>query len=451
MHVLGQRAVWPVAVAVAVRLAVWLSLPHTRFASDEDSYYRVGINLLTTGAQDLFWPPLTGWLIASIAWVLDTTDIRWIRLAWIAMDVACVLLVRTLAARVARDLPDGHDRLRFTSVVPLAYALYLPAISFAQFATSEIPALLLLLSALVLFTHGDLTATRSIAAGVALGALSITRPSLLPLVVCLPAALYVGRRARPRAAFALLAVVASAAVIGSVMARNLVLTGTPTIAQNSAYNLYIGNRDLYAEDLDLFHPVATAGQIEFRRQYWSGELLYPSEPPEEMQRAALAWIAEHPEVFARRALGRLARVFAPKTDVLELIGGERAAGIFSPATLVVLAVANLQWVAVLFGGLAGLFVLWRVSPHIGPVFAAAVLGSLPLCLVAISKPRYAFGFEPVLLIAAGFLFTRRRDAFDIMTRRDRIILTACAAFLVWGWTAWLIFAVTSRVGFASGA
>jgi hypothetical protein len=443
--------VWPVAVAVAVRLAVWLTVPHTRFASDEDSYFRVGINLLTTGEQDLFWPPLTGWLIALVAWLLQTTEIRWIRLAWIAMDVGCVLAVRTLAARVARDLPDTYNRSRFTSLATLAYGLYLPAISFAQFATSETPALLLLLVALVLLTRGELTAGRSIAAGIALGALSITRPSLLPLIVCLPAAVYVRSQTRRRAAFAALMVLASASVIAAVIARNMLLSGTPTIAQNSAYNLYIGNRDLYAEDLDLFHPVATAGQIEFRRQYWSGDLVYPSEPPERMQRAALAWIVEHPEVFARRALGRLARVFAPKTDVLELLGGERAAGIFSPAALIVLALANLQWVLVLFGGLAGLFLLWRMSPRMGLVFAATVIGSLPLCLIAISKPRYAFGFEPLLIVAAVFLVMAGRDALAVLTRRDRIILAVCAAFLAWGWAAWLIFAVTSRVGLASGA
>src|SRR5690606_3306186 len=113
------------------------------------------------------------------------------------------------------------------------------------------------------------------AAGLAIGAACITRPSLLPLLVSLPAALPLASRGRahavgrdafqPRAGMAawrpvsvhaaLTFILAGALVIAAVIARNAWISGEPTIAQNSAYNLYIGNRDLYAEDLDLFHPV----------------------------------------------------------------------------------------------------------------------------------------------------------------------------------------------------
>jgi hypothetical protein len=246
-------------------------------------------------------------------------------------------------------------------------------------------------------------------------------------------------------------IAAGAAVVAAVVVRNGVVHGQFTIAQNSAYNLYIGNRDLYAEDLDLFHPVATAGQIEFRRQYFAGELTYPTQSPEELQREAMAWIAAHPATFARRMLGRLARVFAPKTDVLELLGGERAAGVFSPASLALLTLANLQWAFVLFAGLVGLAAMTRQYPTMARVFLATVLGSLPLCLIAISKPRYAFTFEPLLLIAALLWVGARREMWEAVSTRDRWILAACSLFLLWGWAAWLTFAITSRVGLASAS
>ena len=212
------------------------------------------------------------------------------------------------------------------NLAALAYAVYLPAISFSQFATSEIPALLFVLLALVLLSSEHAGAGHFLAAGVCTGLLSVTRPSLLPLLVFLPAVVVRQRRSRDGWRQAGLFVAATVVVISAVVVRNLVLHGQFTIAQNSAYNLYIGNRDLYAEDLDLFHPVATAGQIEFRRQFFAGELTYPAQSPAELQREAIAWIAAHPGVFVRRMLGRLARVLAPKTDVLELVGGERAAG-----------------------------------------------------------------------------------------------------------------------------
>lgn len=445
-----MRGAWPVAVAVAVRLAAWWFVSPARLASDEDSYVQVATTLLNTGQPDLFWPPVTGWLIALFSWAFHTTDIRWIRLAWIAMDIGCVVAVRVLAWRAATAaLADDARAERVANAAALAYALYLPAISFAQFATSEIPAALLVLMTLVVLSRPRGATGAFAAAGVLTGVLTVTRPSLLPLLVLLPAAA-VFRKDRWRR-HGLVFVVAGATVVTAVMLRNFAAAGAFTIAQNSAYNLYIGNRDLYAEDLDLFHPVATEGQIEFRRQYFANELAYPALTPDQLQREAFAWIAAHPGVFARRAVGRLARVFAPKTDVLELLGGERAAGIFSPASLTLLGLANLQWVLVLFAGLAGLAALWRAAPEWGRLFAATIVGSLPLCLVAISKPRYAFGFEPVLIIGAVFAFTTRQHLAAALTRRDRWILAGCTAFLLWGWAAWVIFAITSRVALANAS
>ena len=445
----GLRDLWPVAVAIAVRLSVWLALPHNRFASDEDSYFRVGTTLLTTGEQDLFWPPGTGWVIALAATVLQTTDIRVLRLVWIALDIACVFAVRTLATRMIPALPARVDARRFVAVATLGYALYLPAISFSQFTTSEIPALLLLLLALVLTTRQPLSRAAGIGAGVLLGGMTLTRPSLLPVTALLPLARWTHDRTRATTLGMALAIVAAGVVVGAVVLRNSAVAGAPTIAQNSAYNLYIGNRALYAEDLDLFHPVATAGQIEFRRQFFSGELTYPTQSPEELQREAFAWITAHPGQFVRRALGRLARVFAPKTDVLELLGGERQAGVFSPSSLALLAAANAQWVVVLFGGIVGLAALLRLQPALGTAFTAIVIGSLPLCLIAISKPRYAFTFEPILLLAAAYVFFARAEVAAALTRRDRWIIAGCVAFLIWGWIAWIVFAVTSRVGLVS--
>ena len=299
---------------------LWLLIPSSRLASDEDSYLKVGTLLVTTGQQDLFWPPVTGWLIALFTWLAPSDHVKWVRLAWIAMDLVCVAAVGVLGARVATSRLDRDAAHRFGNRAAFAYALYLPAISFSQFATSEIPALLLVLSTLVLLSRPSAGTRHFAAAGACTGILTVTRPSLLPLLVFLPAAVLIGDRTRDAVRRAAVFVIAGAVVTGAVMVRNALAGGGLTIAQNSAYNLYIGNRELYAEDLDLFHPVATAGQIEFRRQFFAGEMTYPTQSPQQLQREAMEWIAANPGTFARRALGRLARVFAPKTDVLELLG-----------------------------------------------------------------------------------------------------------------------------------
>lgn len=447
---------WPVVLAIGVRLLAWALIPASRFASDEDSYFQVSTALLTQGYQDLFWPPMTGWLLAALRAGLGTDAVGTLRLAWLLMDVACVVAVRALAGRVAEAV-WGSDAVRGTRLVvaaTLGYALYLPAISHAQFLTSETPALLQLLCLILLVSRADAPrrarrdgvqagARVFAAAGVLAGTLALTRPSLLPIAVLVPIAAVVGRDRRAWRHAAVFMVVA-ALVVGAVIVRNWRAAGQATISTNSAYNLYIGNRDLYAEDLNLFDPRATPEQIEFRRQLWSGELVYPTESPAELQRLALEWIRQNPGTFLRRALGRLARVFVPKTDVLEMLGGERAVGIFSPRSLALLAVANVQWAFVLFGGVIGLVWLWRASPRWAWIFTAAIVGALVLCLVAISKPRYSFVFDPLLLICAVAAATSPRETLSAISRGQWWTIAITFAFLAWGWIAFGIFSISSR-------
>ena len=282
-------------------------------------------------------------------------------------------------------------------------------------------------------------------AGVIAGTLALTRPSLLPLLAFWPLAVWLNRQSgaswKHAAAFAAM----GALVVGAWVVRNRVVAGQLTIATNSAYNLFIGNRDMYAEDLDLLRPIATREQIEFRRQQWSGELVYPSDPPAELQRQALVWIAAHPLTFARRAVGRLARVFAPKTDVLELAGGEQLAGVFSPTSLVLLSAANAQWAVVLFGGLIGLAAILSIAPELGRLFAATLGGSLLLCTVAIAKPRYSFVFDPLLILGLSALLIAPSQITAVLDARARRTLALLFVFLLWGWVAWLIFAFSSRM------
>src|SRR5262245_40876242 len=62
MRPAGRRMQGALALALVVRLAAWLTVSPTRLASDEDSYVAVANGLLADGHQDLFWPPVTGWL-----------------------------------------------------------------------------------------------------------------------------------------------------------------------------------------------------------------------------------------------------------------------------------------------------------------------------------------------------------------------------------------------------
>ncbi len=433
------------ALAGAIRLAAWLAIPDTRFASDEDSYYVIAGALLE-GRHDVFWPPVTGWLIALIRALVPGHELSIVRLVWAAMDVCCVAMVAVLSSRFAETIfPESEAaRARLTWLATLGYAVYVPAISHSQFATSETPSLLQLLAVMVLLTRGPLSIGRMIVAGFVTGTLVLTRPNLLPLVITLPAAILWSRRfgANLRGVVAYATVVAM--ILGAQVYRTYLLSGEATLSTNSAYNLYIGNRDLYAEDLNLFRPAATPAQIEFRRQQFAGTLVYPSEAPSELQRQATQWIIGHPAEFARRALGRLARLFAPKTDALELIGGQQARSVFSPPSLLLLGIVNAQWILILACGFTGLLWLRHRDPGSSAVLGSVIAGAVPLCLIAISKPRYSFVFDPILLMAAVPVLMHPKGVWRALASSDRWILLVAGLFLAWAWVAWAIFAVTSR-------
>ena len=436
---------WPIAFAVILRAIVWQLVPDSRYASDEAGYVNAGVALAERGEQDLFWPPFTGWVVALITTVVPGASLRTMRAVWILLDLGCVAAIAVLARRTAAAVfgAESHAVRRVVTLSTLGYGVYLPAVSHAQFVTSETLALLLLLIVLVLMTAPRSVGTVS-AGGAICGLLILTRASLLPLLVFWPALLLrTGVHLRAIRHAALFALV-GAAPIAVVMALNYQSSGELTLSRNAAYNLYIGNQAMYAEDLNLFDPRATPDQIEFRRQYFANTLKYPTLSAPEMQRQAIAWIVDNPGTFARRALGRVARVFAPKTDVLELVGGEAASPIWSVSSISLLSVAAVQWAMVLIAGCFGLARIVRASPELGWLYAATVLGSLVLCAVAIAKPRYSFVFDPILILGAAVFACAPRDAVAQLTARDKSIIGVILAFVLWGWIAWLVFAVTSR-------
>lgn len=79
------------------------------------------------------------------------------------------------------------------------------------------------------------------------------------------------------------------------------------------------------------------------------------------------------------------------------------------------------------------------------MFVAAVLGALPLCLIAISKPRYSFIFDPVLLLGAAVFLSAPGAAWAGLGRGERLLVAGTSLFVLWGWAAWLVFALSSRM------
>jgi 4-amino-4-deoxy-L-arabinose transferase-like glycosyltransferase len=438
-----------ISLGVVIRLGIWYLLPETQFASDEETYYRTAMLLAAGGVQEIFLPPVTSWLIALLKTVFPTFSVGYLRLFWVLLDLGVVFLIWRLSARVIAHLKSDELRQWFAGLVAALYILYVPAISYSEFMTSETPTVFLLLLVLVILAgKRSRYALRLAAAGLLTGCVVLARTNLAGLLLSFPIAIAIlstRQNLLGKAAEALVFTLVAASVVGFWAARNYYYEREFTLSTNSYYNLYIGNAGVYQEDLNLFNPRATPEQIAFRRAIFSGANPKPDLPLAEMKRRAIENIMADKLLFLRRALGRLARLFVPRTDQLQLLGGEEKTSVFSPPAAMLIVFTNLQWAVVLLCGVAGLLSMRGREREFQIWFAAVILGSIPLCLVAISKPRYSFVFDPLLIICASLFLFRWRRNWHYIRHRHQYILVSLMLFFAWSWIAWAIFAFSSRI------
>lgn len=435
MRTPGSPPLWPIALGALARVLAASALPAEPLpATDEESYFGAAVELVDTGARDPFWPPVVPWLVALTLALGRGLSLAPARGLWVALDVGCLFAARALAGRVARATSgdDAGLAARIGTAATVAHALWPPSLGYAGVVTSETPALLLALVAVLLAVPegGAPTLGRLAGAGAAAGALALTRPSLLPLLFLLPLA------APSRRALALPAV--GLALVGGFALAQGLTQGEPRLSRNAAFDLALANRDDGLEELDLFAPRATEAQIAARRD---GYATPPRGEPAANERAAARWVREHPGAFARRLPGRLARLFVPRTDLVRLAGPGSPR---RPAALALLAGAAAAWGVALAAGLAGLVGLARRAPALGRALAALVAAVLPASLAALSKPRYGYVFEPALVACAAAALCAPARAREALGPRARAGVAAALAFVAWGWVAWAVFTSTAR-------
>src|SRR5438067_3361981 len=141
---IARRSIFITAVILGVLIRVWLwwVIPATQFAGDEKSYLQDGWTLAKTGVQTYFWPPGIVWLVAMLQKVGFDENVKLYRLLWLVLDLGVAALVWKLAKKAGA-------RPGFCAGF---YLLYIPAISFAIFVTSETPTVLGLLAGMALIT-----------------------------------------------------------------------------------------------------------------------------------------------------------------------------------------------------------------------------------------------------------------------------------------------------------
>jgi hypothetical protein len=393
------------AAAFALRVLTLALATDTRLGSDETNYVRTGLEW-AAGQGDTFWPPLVPWMVAGLH-RLDITHLTLLRGLWAILDSVTAVLV-VVAGRRLR-LADGA-----ALAAGFGWALYMPAAGFAVTVTTETPSALLVAA---------LVAAPVEAATILAPLLALCRSAF----TLLPGFAFAAFRPGPWAAVIVLA------LIGVVSPNSL-------LPDNGTYNFYMGNRAYAGDDLNLFMPIATSEQRAQRKAMLAGDGAEIRTDYAAMREEALAFIADHPATTLRRAVGRVARLFAPRTSALELAGGERAVGALSPTGLSLVAIPSLQFAGVLVLALFGLVLaptdlrrwLWVVAAPV-VLTVAATLG----------KPRYLFPVEPVLVLLAAWAWHERRHLQAVWDQHKGALSVAVALF-AWVWVAWAVFAITSR-------
>ncbi|MBM3300570.1 MAG: glycosyltransferase family 39 protein [Deltaproteobacteria bacterium] len=439
-------------IAASARLSAWFLVAGVEPVGDEVSYLMAAYRLANSRTIDDFWPPVTG-VLTSTAFLIGGSEVA-ARFLWVVMGTVNVYLLYVLLSRYL-DAP-------VPALASAVYSVYIPAISFSVFVTSETPAALFFLIAaiLVLDPHKKVPMWRCLLAGLAGALLILSRPSLafLSLVVALFAAPVpisgTGKHGRTTACLAVL--FSCSLVVAPWIVRNYAVHGSFLVAGNTGYNFYLGNNPEYQEDLNLFNPVPTRAQVAHRRTLLLGQQGSPLKiPPDlkEQMSQAFQYIREEPVLFARRALGRLARILVPKTSPLVMLGGEKNSPVFHAKAAVLLLATNGLYGAMLFLGWAGI-ILCGNSPgetHFRKLALSVIAASSVLCMVAISKPRYSFPFDPFLAAGLCWLVWNRHRLKMYLDKKSLWVIAAGWLFFAWTWIAWLVFAFLSRAAVYTNA
>ena len=440
IHKNTKYFIYLIFVSVILRLFFWYLIPESRFASDEEGYFSTGIFLYQNGYLENKWPPIVPILISSLNFILDE-NLKFFRLFWVFLDIINIFLIFQISSKIF-IFENNQRSILFPYACALFYALYIPSISFSQFLTSEIPTLFLILLIFNLML-GKIKIYKILVVLTLSGVLVLVRTNLLPIVLGLSffCSIYYFKSFASRIIGIILFSIFGYMLLFIYIGYNYSIYDKITLTYGSSYNLYIGNRDHYTEDLNIFNPLATKEQIIDR------DLSIPKQSVElsedEMKDLAINYIKDHPLTFVRRAIGRFARIFAPKTAQLQLIGGESSYPVTNFYSLTLLISSLFQYGFILFLGLLFLINTKFDNKKFKFLSLITIFSSIILCLIAISKPRYSFPFDFIFIIYSVYFFYKEKGLIYYF-RKNKLINLCFIFIIIWFWLSWFIFSLSSR-------
>jgi 4-amino-4-deoxy-L-arabinose transferase-like glycosyltransferase len=299
-----------IGIAFAVRaLVAFVLLGDMPFVADAAEYAYEGRRLSSTfpGATPYFWPPGMPYLLAGVIAVAGGSDVI-IRLITIVLSVLAVPLVVKIAGLVS-------DEPRVALYSGYVAALYMPDVIMAGQPYSQ----QLTTLCLAAFVYGVLKAWKGdgwgwwVLAGIALGAGSLTRPSMASVAAIGGAVLALAFVARPamrrRTGRALLggviAVAVAAAILLPVMAFNAGRGAGWSVSTNNERNLFLGN-NRFTPHYKTYHLAQRQlNTLEPEVQQYLTSIYTGPDPRGAMMRETLDYMKSNPGATLLRTANRV--------------------------------------------------------------------------------------------------------------------------------------------------
>lgn len=377
----------PVLLAAIVRVVYWIAVtPTWRPDSDADQYLRLARNLVAGEGFALvfpelemhataFRPPLYPFVLAGPSWLFGPDAIWPARVTSLLLSLGVVALTVVFVRRIAGNLA--------AVVSGCAVALMPSLLANDTITLSEPLGLLLILAVLI-----ALDSKRPVWAGLAAGALVLTRPNAYLVVLVAAAFLwhYIGWRK------ALICIGCAGLVVAPWLVRNKVQVGTWSLTTSQGFTLAAIYAPQAQERSTFVDPVFDGSYddtefrvLQFDEAAWSNELTSH----------ALNGVLDDPG-YVLSVVGSNVRAFlelsGANNDFAERIDGRNMD--FRGATLPLFYVF-------LLAGMAGIGT--RLSDRrMWPTYA--VVGQfVVLSLLTVSPPRLRAPFDLLLCIGVGFL------------------------------------------------
>lgn len=472
-----------------IRFLFWLIVPKNEFglSGDEVSYYRCGLSLSLLGRQDIFWAPMTGWIIAFLNILLGTEKIFVFRLFWVILDTFNILFIYLLSKKILftyKEKVDLHN-LKISFFSSLFYCLYLPSIGYANHITSEIPSLFFLLGMLLLLDfNAPFEFKRMIIAGLLGGLMILTRPNLaavIPLIAI--GILFMNyRKNKLLITFIYLGIYILFSILLPLFwsLRNYINTGYLFLNLSYPSGFLRAQMRDYVEDLRLIDSYPTKyeinARISLKEKYknLNSELLKINNTLDRLERQKLlkngllnvkglspkevfekkseaikkisdVWEPADLIELLRRGFTRMLRTLAPKTGVFDIVSSDLK--FFHPYKLILFSIANLQWFFILFFGFAGIFSNCSINIYGRLMLLLIIFGCLISSFFAHGEPRYSFPIEHCFIILSFSFILNIGDTLKNLLRSKISLILFCIvnAIVFWGWLSSAIWGFSKEI------